>query len=123
MSEKEKDINTIASEGTSGQMIDMAMEHRKAGIQTDIGTYVARNMTTDDKQGMALGERDIEDPAPFTPPEELYADLIIAFLLMANVSDDTSGQVLFVFMATLIFIVLYGVSCIVSSVIRKRRGK
>ena len=53
----------------------------------------------------------------------LYADLIIAFLLMANVSGDTSGQVLFVFMATLIFIVLYGVSCIVSSVIRKRRGK
>ena len=52
----------------------------------------------------------------------LYADLIIAFLLMANVSGDTSGQVLFVFMATLIFIVLYGVSCIVSSVIRKRRG-
>ena len=89
MSEKEKDINTIASEGTSGQMIDMAMEHRKAGIQTDIGTYVARNMTTDDKQGMALGERDIEDPAPFTPPEELYADLIKT-IRSYHPSEDTS---------------------------------
>ena len=89
MSEKEKDINTIASEGTSGQMIDMAMEHRKAGIQTDIGTYVARNMTTDDKQGTALGERDIEDPAPFTPPEELYADLIKT-IRSYHPSEDTS---------------------------------
>ena len=71
-----EDTKNIASEGTQGQAIDMAMEHRRAGIQTDIGTLVARNMTTDDKQGSALGERDIEDPAPFTPPEELFAELI-----------------------------------------------
>ncbi len=89
MSVQEKDINTIASEGTSGQMIDMAMEHRKAGIQTDIGTYVARNMTTDDKQGTALGEREIEDPAPFTPPEELYDDLIKT-IRSYHPSEDTS---------------------------------
>ncbi len=71
-----EDLDKIATEGTSGQAIDIALEHRKAGIQTDIGTYVARNMTTDDKQGVALGEREIEDPAPFTPPEELFEDLI-----------------------------------------------
>ena len=71
-----EDLDRIATEGTSGQAIDIALEHRKAGIQTDIGTYVARNMTTDDKQGVALGEREIEDPAPFTPPEELFEDLI-----------------------------------------------
>ncbi len=89
MSVQEKDIKSIASEGTSGQAIDMAKEHRMAGIQTDIGTYVARNMTTDDKQGVALGERDIEDPAPFTPPAELY-DELIKTIRSYHPSEDTS---------------------------------
>ena len=87
---KEKDdLKSIASEGTSGQAIDMAKEHRMAGIQTDIGTYVAQHMTTDDKQGTALGEREIEDPAPFTPPEELYSELIRT-IRSYHPSEDTS---------------------------------
>ncbi|HIU78758.1 MAG TPA: bifunctional (p)ppGpp synthetase/guanosine-3',5'-bis(diphosphate) 3'-pyrophosphohydrolase [Candidatus Avilachnospira avicola] len=46
-------------------------------------------MTTDDKQGTALGEREIEDPAPFTPPEELYSELIRT-IRSYHPSEDTS---------------------------------
>ncbi len=56
--------------------IDIAKEYRDAGIQMDIGAFVARNMTTDDKQGATLGARAADEPEPFTSPEDLYDELI-----------------------------------------------
>ena len=50
-------------------------EHRRAGVGTDIGAQVAASMATDDKPQLR-GERELEEPAPFTEPEVLYEDLI-----------------------------------------------
>ena len=51
-------------------------ERKRAGVQTDIGEEIAEEMTTDDKQAPAPGERSLDEPAPFTPPEQLYDELI-----------------------------------------------
>ena len=82
-------------------------EHRKAGVDTDIGAkaaqvqteaeaaeaadpgaQVAKEMTTDDKQ-LVRGERELEEPEPFTPPEKLYDELIRA-IRVYHPSEDFS---------------------------------
>ena len=81
---------------------DLGQEYAKAGIQTDIGAAsaeragkaqltpgdaVALELTTDDKQTQAPGEHSLEEPAPFTPPEELY-DKLIATIRTYHPSED-----------------------------------
>lgn len=49
----------------------------------------------------------------------LYAAMLVACFLMANVTDDPRSKVLFVFMATFIFIVAYCVGLLISHIAKK----
>ena len=85
---RERTILTEALQKKDNQAIGIEAEHLKAGIGTDIGRTVAREMTTDDKQAFKV-ERELEEPAPFTPPEALYDELIRA-IKVYHPSEDFS---------------------------------
>ena len=54
----------------------------------------------------------------------LYAAMLCAFLLMADVSSGEVGSmVLFVFLSTLLYIVVYAVSCLISSLVRRYKTR
>jgi len=51
----------------------------------------------------------------------LYAAMLVACFLMANVTDDLRSKVLFVFMATFLFIVAYCVGMLISHIAKKKQ--
>lgn len=54
----------------------------------------------------------------------LYATMLGAFLLMADVSAGEVGtKVLFVFLSTLLFIVFYAVGCLLASLVRRYKTR
>ncbi len=55
---------------TINKVVNIEEEHRKAGIGTDISAHGSN------ENYVPIAEREIEQPPSFTPPEDLYNDLI-----------------------------------------------
>ena len=51
----------------------------------------------------------------------LYAATIAACFMLANVTDDLRSKVLFVFMATFVFIVVYALGAVIGWAARRRK--
>lgn len=53
----------------------------------------------------------------------LYAATIAACFMLANVTDDLRSKVLFVFMATFVFIVVYTLGAVIDWAVKRKTGK